>query len=186
MELNDQTGINPQNFQLDILASDGTVLPKQPLPFGVPTAVVPTLYETFWTAPYAGDFFIQVTTPDTLEAIQLYFLTVYRKNSGNTLVAAVDVLRGALQIVKYLHFSSTPASISLSHDGGNGNIALFSMNAGSILQLNPTTAIPPDGQPDASTNTYNTPSGYYMALFTMTAGTNEFISVETDPYPCPF
>ena len=133
MELNDQTGVNPQNFQLEILASDGSVLPRQPLPFGVQTAVVPTLYETFWTAPYAGDFFLQVTTPDTLDAIQLYFLTAYRKNSGQVLVTAVDVLRGALQIVKYLHFSSTPTSISLSHSGGNGNIALFGMQGGSIL-----------------------------------------------------
>ena len=54
---------------------------------------MPTLYETFWTAPYAGHFYLRVTTPDVLEAIQLYFLTVYRKNTGEVLVSVVDVLR---------------------------------------------------------------------------------------------
>ena len=34
--------------------------------------MVPTLYETFWTAPYAGDFFIQVTTPVTTDE-RIYF-----------------------------------------------------------------------------------------------------------------
>jgi hypothetical protein len=44
MELNDQTGVNPQNFQLDIIAEDGVTLVNQAIPLGVSTTVVPTLY----------------------------------------------------------------------------------------------------------------------------------------------
>jgi hypothetical protein len=92
-----------------------------------------------------------VTTPDTLESIQFYYLTVYRANGGSHLVAVVDVLRGALQIVKYLSITSSPATIALGMTGTNSNtnINLYSMDGTSYLQQNPTTAV----TPAASANT---------------------------------
>ena len=76
-----------------MLAQDGTLLSNQAVPLGVSTTVVPTLYETFWTAPYAGNFYLQVTTAEALASIQFYYLTVYRKNNGAILVGDLDVLR---------------------------------------------------------------------------------------------
>ena len=76
-----------------MLAQDGTLLSNQAVPLGVSTTVVPTLYETFWTAPFAGNFYLQVTTAQSLSSVQFYYLTVYRKNNGAILAGDVDVLR---------------------------------------------------------------------------------------------
>ena len=88
--------------------------------------------------------------------------------------------------MKFISVSSTQATLSLGHSIANTNINLYSMDGTNFLQQNPTTPITPDDTTNSTQNVYNTPSGNYMAVFTMTAGTPTIISIQTDPYPCVY
>ena len=52
------------------------------------------------------------------------------------------------------------------------------------MQQKPTTVEAPSSS-TLSENKYTGLSGYYMAVFTFN-GVHQMISVQTDPYPCPY
>ena len=89
--------------------------------------------------------------------------------------------------MKYIYVTSTQATLTLGMTGShsNANINLYAMDGTNTLQQNPTTPVAVD---DAATNTsenvYNSPSGRYMAVFTLTAGTPTAVNIQTDPYSC--
>ena len=51
-------GVNPLTFQLNLLDSSGVLLPIQPAPMGSTITLTNNFYETFWTVPAAGNYFL--------------------------------------------------------------------------------------------------------------------------------
>lgn len=77
----------------------------------------------FWTSPYAGDFYIEVTTDAAIDSIRAYFLTVYKANGG-TLLQVTGVLRGLDQIVKFFSFAATTTVAITFTNSNSGNIVV--------------------------------------------------------------
>ena len=110
-----------------ILDSDGVAVPSQPsvLATGQPAVGTgATAFETFWTSPYAGDFYIEVTaTIGTVAAIRPYLLTVYRANGG-VIISILDVLRPLNYIFKFLQ-DIPSTTLKLFNTNGEANIDLY-------------------------------------------------------------
>ena len=80
------------------------------------------MLSTFWIAPSAGYYYIEVTTAATLSSARAYFLTVARTN-GDYLVRVMDVLRPLDTIVKYIRDTPT-TTLVLGNSFGGSNIVL--------------------------------------------------------------
>ena len=113
----------PASVFIEVLDASGEPLPHQPVPMGTgastPAAtaisVATSPYNTFWTAPYAGNFFLRITSGTSpITHLQMYYLTVTRANGG-TLVQAVDVLRDSGSYLKYIYFGNTPQNLLLTN-----------------------------------------------------------------------
>ena len=113
--------MDPQLMIVQILDSDGNAVPNQPSVLAAsPTQTVAngaTDFSTFWTSPYAGDFYVRVTSVlGTVAAIRPYLLTVYKANGG-ILLSTLDVLRPNNVIFKYLQ--NIPSThLKLANDNG--------------------------------------------------------------------
>ena len=94
--INQSTTADNNQFKIELLDSSSN--PIMSPPFGPLTSIpdAGTPYKTFFTAPFPGDFYLQVSAEEGITAnyLQQYYLTVY-KPSGEMIVKAVDVLRPA-------------------------------------------------------------------------------------------
>lgn len=142
----------PASLFIEILDESGDPFLHQPVPMGTGTStpaataisVAASPYNTFWTAPYAGNFFLRITSSASpITSLQMFYLTVTRANGG-TLVQAVDVLRESGFYLKYINFEVPPANIILTNTEGSGNIFLNSISGTTI------TAVTADATPAGS------------------------------------
>ena len=128
------TGVEPLTFQLNLLDLNGDPLPIQPVPMGMDITLTATFYETFWTVPVAGEYFIEVTATDPFaggDALQWYYFTAWLPKTATPILKAIDMLRGRTHLFRYVQLGTTYAYQSLSHSGGSDKADLFFMNSGS-------------------------------------------------------
>ena len=201
--INPNTGGVPAGFYLEILDSAGTALTRQPAPFGTTTAIpipttTPPTYKTFWSPPYAGNFYLRITRQTgTEDYLQVYYLTVYRPNDASKIVTAVDVLRlatGTDELFKLIYFESAPNTILQTTTEALTESKLFPIAAPPASFTITTTDL------EASTETGTTgttpatnieqftgaATTYYLSKFTWTATTGLTVGIQSDPYPCPY
>ena len=116
-------------------------------------------YSFFWTAPYAGNFFLEVVpaTYTNIAAVNVYYLLVTRANGG-TLVQAVDALRMDTQILKYIKLS-VASTISITHRIANTHISLYKATTASYTVDTPGTVVTPSATPTGSQNDYTIAGG---------------------------
>ena len=134
----------------------GNVLTPSPVEFGAAGAEFPitiATYSFFWTAPYAGNFYLEVVpaTYTDIAALNVYYLLVMRANGG-TLVQAVDVLRLEDQILKYIKVSEA-STISITHSISNIHIFLYKATTAYTVDT-PGTVVTPDGTSAGNVNDY--------------------------------
>ena len=104
-------GMNPLTFQLSLLSSAGTPLSVQPAPMGTTITVSATdkFYETFWTVPVAGTYYVEVTTatdPTDGGALQWYYFTAWLPKTSTSILKAIDMLRGKTHIYRSVRLGS--------------------------------------------------------------------------------
>ena len=134
------TGIDPLTFQLSLLDSAGTPLSIQPAPMGTTITVSATdkFYETFWTVPAAGTYYVEVTTatdPTDGGALQWYYFTAWLPKTAVSILKAIDMLRGKTYIYRSVLMGSNDLYQGLSHSGGLDKTVLFSMKSGSQFKI---------------------------------------------------
>ena len=103
--------MNPLTFQLTLLNSAGAPLSVQPTPMGTTITVSATdkFYETFWTVPAAGTYYVEVTTatdPTDGGALQWYYFTAWLPKTAAPIIKAIDMLRGKTHIYRSVQLGS--------------------------------------------------------------------------------
>ena len=176
---------NPQNYYFQMRKQDGSLLTPAASEFGSSgssfAASTPT-NSFFWTAPYAGNFYLEVVpTTTTLAAVNVFYLLVTRANGG-TLVQAVDALRGESQILKYIKVDAE-STIVLSNTQGVSQIALIKIADGSTIAATSTNTVDQNSYAIALADV-----GPYFAVFTyVTSGTvPTTISIMSNTFNCPY
>ena len=133
-------GMDPLTFQLSLLDDAGTPLSIQPAPMGTTITVSATdkFYETFWTVPTAGTYYVEVTTatdPTDGGALQWYYFTAWLPKTAVSIRKAIDMLRGKTHVYRSVFMGSSDLYQGLSHSGGLDKTALFSMKSGSQFKI---------------------------------------------------
>ena len=148
---------DPQTYYFQMRDAAGNVLTPSPVEFGASGSEFPittATYSFFWTAPYAGNFYLEVVpaTYTDIGAVNVYYLLVTRANGG-TLVQAVDALRLEAQILKYIKVSEA-STIAITHSIANTHISLYKATTTSYTVDTPGTVVAPDGTSTGTQNDY--------------------------------
>ena len=143
-------------------------------------------FNTFWTAPYAGNFNIEVWSTGNVNALQIYYLNVYRANGGSV-VAGVDVLRTQTsQFFKMISLQETTSRLFISNSQGNaaGEISLYPFSAPYLVDFaNPVVASDITTTGIAVWNDL-TARNYLIIFGWGTANTSTTIGIQSDTYTC--